>query len=68
MGWRETEALSDETDGEDGELWIARGEMGEKKPRMKTREWAGDERQKERALLFVGGQWWTACVTGRDKK
>lgn len=27
MGWRETEALSDETDAEDGELWIARGEM-----------------------------------------
>ncbi len=27
MGWRETEALSDETDGEDGELWIARGEI-----------------------------------------
>lgn len=27
MGWKETEALSDETDGEDGESPIARGEM-----------------------------------------
>lgn len=27
MGWKETEALSDETDGEDEESPIARGEM-----------------------------------------
>lgn len=27
MGWKETEALSDETDGGDGESPIARGEM-----------------------------------------
>lgn len=46
MGQRETEALSDETDGEDGELWIARGEM--EKASVRRREWAGDERQKER--------------------
>lgn len=27
MDGGKTEALSDETDGEDGELWIARGEI-----------------------------------------
>lgn len=36
---------------------------------MREGEWAGDERQTMKmVMLLVGGQWWTACVTGIDKK